>query len=298
MSLGGIASGSRVLSVPVCFFHECEGLTVTVELRSGEVYRGRASNTEDNFNLHMDHVTVTPARGGGGARTLDKVFVRGSNIIYLIFPDVLERSPIFQRVRNAAEGKVVAKGLGLSRQLAMQKKCACGWSGPLAGPPCATPHSIFSHSHRTLSLLRAPAAQQQAEAQGRGGPGGPPGFGPPPGHGPPPPGFGGPPPPHMPPYMGGMPPPGMMGAGPPHVFFPPPPQQQPQQQQQQQQQGFPPGFPPPGFPPGFPPPPGAGFPPPGFPPPGFPPQLPPPGAQAAAAGRGGVATMPAWMAKQ
>ena len=122
--MGGIASGKKVLSVPVCFFHECEGLTVTVEVKSGHVYRGRASNTDDNFNLHLDNVTVTPCRGGA-ARTLDKVFLRGSTIVFVIFPDILERSPLFQRVRNAAEGRIVAKGLGVGRQQAMRAKCAC-----------------------------------------------------------------------------------------------------------------------------------------------------------------------------
>ncbi len=124
MSLSGVTTGRGVLTIPMQFFHECEGLTISVELKSGDIYRGRASNTEDNFNVHLDTVTITPARGGP-VRTVEKIFIRGSNVVFIVFPDILVHSPLFKRVRNAAEGKIVAKGLGVGRLMAMQAKSAC-----------------------------------------------------------------------------------------------------------------------------------------------------------------------------
>ena len=276
MSLKGIKAGTGVLTIPICFFHECEGLTVTVETRGGDVYRGRASHTEDNFNMHMDSVTITPARGGGAPRTLDKVFIRGATIVLVIVPDILAKSPIFERVRNAAAGKVVAKGLGVGRLMAMQAKCASRARAParrvpapLAHLPAPTPCPRFFAAERDSG---GPA--------GRGGPGGPP---PPPHFMPPP--FGMHPPPHFfPPGAPGGFPPGF--APPPPGFAPPPPV-------------FPPGFAPPGFPP-------PGFPPPGFaPPPGMPPQPPqqqqqqqqqpfPGGPPPSVPGRGAINNLPAW----
>ena len=48
-------------------------------------------------------------------RVLEKAFVRGSAIVFIVFPDILARSPIFDRVRAAAAGKVFAAGLGRAR---------------------------------------------------------------------------------------------------------------------------------------------------------------------------------------
>ena len=106
-------SGKRGITVPQILFHEGEGLTVTIECIDGALYRGRASNTEDNFNVHLLDAVVT-ARDGS-ERTLDRVFIRGSAIVFIIFPDVLQRAPVFDRVRAVAAGRTVATGLGKLR---------------------------------------------------------------------------------------------------------------------------------------------------------------------------------------
>ena len=100
-------------------------MTVTVETKSGDLYRGRASNTEDNFNLYLDKATITSK--DGKVRTLDRVFLRGSTIVLVIFPGILARSPIFDRMRELAKGRVTAKGLGVGRLNAIQAKCAYSW---------------------------------------------------------------------------------------------------------------------------------------------------------------------------
>jgi small nuclear ribonucleoprotein D3 len=119
---GNINTGKGWLTVPVIFFHEGEGLTISVETRDGTLYRGRAERTEDNFSVSLSAVTVTSPQGV--VSTLQRVYIRGSRIVFVVFPDVLKESPIFARVRRASEGKVVAGGLGAARQMAIQNKRA------------------------------------------------------------------------------------------------------------------------------------------------------------------------------
>lgn len=47
------------IGVPVKLLHESEGHVVTVELKTGEVYRGKLEQAEDNMNLIMTTLMVT-----------------------------------------------------------------------------------------------------------------------------------------------------------------------------------------------------------------------------------------------
>jgi small nuclear ribonucleoprotein D3 len=119
---GNITTGKGWLTVPVLFFHEAEGLTISVEVKDGTLYRGRAERTEDNFSVSLSDATATSPTGE--VTTLQRVYIRGNRIVFVVFPDVLERAPIFDRVRRTSEGKVVAGGLGAARQMAIQNKRA------------------------------------------------------------------------------------------------------------------------------------------------------------------------------
>lgn len=61
---------------------------------SGEVYRGKLNEAEDNMNCQMSDVTVTLR--DGRTQTLDAVFIRGSQIRFLILPDMLKNAPMFK----------------------------------------------------------------------------------------------------------------------------------------------------------------------------------------------------------
>ena len=61
---------------------------------SGEVYRGKLNEAEDNMNCQMSDVTVTLR--DGRTHTLDNVFIRGSQIRFLILPDMLKNAPMFK----------------------------------------------------------------------------------------------------------------------------------------------------------------------------------------------------------
>lgn len=50
---------SRSLGIPVKLLHEAAGHIVTVEMKSGELYRGSLIECEDNWNCQLDSITYT-----------------------------------------------------------------------------------------------------------------------------------------------------------------------------------------------------------------------------------------------
>uniref|UniRef100_H3B5S8 Small nuclear ribonucleoprotein Sm D3 n=1 Tax=Latimeria chalumnae TaxID=7897 RepID=H3B5S8_LATCH len=47
------------IGVPIKVLHEAEGHVVTCETNTGEVYRGKLIEAEDNMNCQMSNITVT-----------------------------------------------------------------------------------------------------------------------------------------------------------------------------------------------------------------------------------------------
>lgn len=84
------------VGVPIKILHEAEGHTVTLETKTGEVYRGRLDEAEDNMNCQLSDVTRT-ARDGQKT-PLAACFIRGSQVRFLIMPDILKNAPVFKRV--------------------------------------------------------------------------------------------------------------------------------------------------------------------------------------------------------
>ncbi|KAL3747857.1 hypothetical protein ACJRO7_016639 [Eucalyptus globulus] len=50
---------SRSLGIPVKLLHEASGHIVTIELKSGELYRGSMLECEDNWNCQLESITYT-----------------------------------------------------------------------------------------------------------------------------------------------------------------------------------------------------------------------------------------------
>ena len=48
---------SRSLGIPVKLLHEASGHVVTVELKSGELYRRSMIECEDNWNCQLESIT-------------------------------------------------------------------------------------------------------------------------------------------------------------------------------------------------------------------------------------------------
>ncbi|CAN6466435.1 unnamed protein product [Victoria cruziana] len=69
---------SRSLGIPVKLLHEAAGHVVTVELKSGELYRGSMIECEDNWNCQLENITYTAK--DGRVSQLEHVFIRGSKV--------------------------------------------------------------------------------------------------------------------------------------------------------------------------------------------------------------------------
>eukprot|EP01083_Nonionella_stella_P115896 343992_1 len=84
--------------VPIRLLHEGEGHVVSLELKNGEIYRGVLKEAEDTMNCYLDNVTMT-ARDGRVSK-LEQVYIRGSQIKFIILPELLKRSPAFTKVQT------------------------------------------------------------------------------------------------------------------------------------------------------------------------------------------------------
>ncbi|ODN87434.1 small nuclear ribonucleoprotein D3 [Cryptococcus wingfieldii CBS 7118] len=80
------------LGVPVKLLHESLGHIITVELKTGEMYRGKLMEAEDTLNIALREITVT-ARDGRVSQ-LEQVYIRGSMIRFIIVPDLLAQAPM------------------------------------------------------------------------------------------------------------------------------------------------------------------------------------------------------------
>ncbi|KAL7080053.1 hypothetical protein ACQ4LE_000583 [Meloidogyne hapla] len=95
------------VGVPIKVLHEAEGHIITLETTIGEVYRGKLVEAEDNMNCQMSEVTVTLR--DGRTQTLENVFIRGSQIRFMILPDMLKNAPMFKNIGRAQRG---SQGMG------------------------------------------------------------------------------------------------------------------------------------------------------------------------------------------
>merc|ERR1712070_429802 len=90
-----MSTGAKSIGIPIKLLHEAEGHTITLETKTGEVYRGQLLESEDNMNCYIGNVTMT-ARDGRTSK-LEQVAIRGSQIRFLILPDMLKNAPMFKK---------------------------------------------------------------------------------------------------------------------------------------------------------------------------------------------------------
>jgi small nuclear ribonucleoprotein D3 len=83
-----------------CTSHS-QGHVVTLEITSGQVYRGKLIEAEDNMNVQLKDITVT-ARDGRVSH-LDQVYIRGSHVRFFIVPDMLRY--VFESARGEGRGR-------------------------------------------------------------------------------------------------------------------------------------------------------------------------------------------------
>lgn len=84
----------NVIGIPIKVLHEAKGLVVSLEMKTGQTYRGRLISVEDNMNLQLKDVTII-ARDGQ-VTSAETIFIRGSHIRFVVVPDNLRHAPLFK----------------------------------------------------------------------------------------------------------------------------------------------------------------------------------------------------------
>ncbi|KAH7384389.1 hypothetical protein DE146DRAFT_668491 [Phaeosphaeria sp. MPI-PUGE-AT-0046c] len=99
---------TSTIGVPIKLLNEAAGHIITLEITSGEVYRGKLLEAEDNMNVQLKDITVT-ARDGRVSH-LEQVYIRGSHVRYFIVPDMLRNAPMFKSRGTRGRGVGLARG--------------------------------------------------------------------------------------------------------------------------------------------------------------------------------------------
>ncbi|XP_016684304.1 small nuclear ribonucleoprotein SmD3a [Gossypium hirsutum] len=129
---------SRSLGIPVKLLHEGSGQVVTVELKSGELYRGSMIECEDNWNCQLDNITFTAKKS-----EVDIPF-KSMFAFSLAFASLFSSSPLHQI------GKSSSLGVGRGRAVAMRAKLLAE-----AQQPVEVLNHLFEGNFVLLSALRS-----------------------------------------------------------------------------------------------------------------------------------------------
>ncbi|GAA5988774.1 hypothetical protein JCM10908_006164 [Rhodotorula pacifica] len=98
------------LGVPVKLLHESLGHVISVELKTGQTYRGKLFEAEDSLSVSLTQCTVT--HRDGRVTQLDQVYIRGASIRFYVVPDMLSQAPMFKRAGAAG---MKGRGIGTAR---------------------------------------------------------------------------------------------------------------------------------------------------------------------------------------
>ena len=79
-------TGKRGVGIPTILLHDGEGTIVSIEMKTGETYRGLLDETEDNMNCVMKDAVRTDINGN--TTQVEQIYLRGSQILFIVFPDI------------------------------------------------------------------------------------------------------------------------------------------------------------------------------------------------------------------
>ncbi|KAA8568870.1 hypothetical protein EYC84_007849 [Monilinia fructicola] len=119
---------TSTIGIPIKLLNEAQGHVVTLEITTGQVYRGKLLEAEDNMNVQLKDITVT-ARDGRVSH-LDQVYIRGSHVRFFIVPDMLRNAPMFRSRNTRGRGVGLARGRAtVSRARASGRGAPRVWAG-------------------------------------------------------------------------------------------------------------------------------------------------------------------------
>ncbi|KAL3770987.1 hypothetical protein ACHAW5_000389 [Stephanodiscus triporus] len=91
--------GNNRVGIPIVLLHDAEGAVVTVETKRGELIRGLLFEAEDMMNLYMKKAVVLGPKPGS-KRIVEQIYVRGTEIVFIVLPEMLRHAPMFNRIKH------------------------------------------------------------------------------------------------------------------------------------------------------------------------------------------------------
>lgn len=106
--------GNNRVGIPIVLLHDAEGAVVEVETKRGELIRGLLFEAEDMMNLYIKKAVVLgPAPGA--KRKVEQVYIRGTEIVFVVLPEMLRHAPMFQRIKHwRKHGGAPPEGVGVA----------------------------------------------------------------------------------------------------------------------------------------------------------------------------------------
>uniref|UniRef100_A0A7S4VE27 Small nuclear ribonucleoprotein Sm D3 n=1 Tax=Ditylum brightwellii TaxID=49249 RepID=A0A7S4VE27_9STRA len=124
--------GNNRVGIPIVLLHDAEGSVVSVETKNGELIRGLLFEAEDMMNLYLKKAVVLNPQGV--KRSVDQVYVRGSEIVFISLPDMLRHAPMFQRIKHwRKHGGAPPEGAAVGQAAAILRKATERRKGGFAG---------------------------------------------------------------------------------------------------------------------------------------------------------------------
>ena len=87
--------GNNRVGIPIVVLHDAEGSVVEVETKKGELIRGLLFEAEDQMNLYIKNAVIRNTNGE--KRKISQVYVRGTEIVFIVLPEMLKHAPMFKR---------------------------------------------------------------------------------------------------------------------------------------------------------------------------------------------------------
>merc|ERR1712014_518273 len=106
--LESLLNMTSTIGIPIKLLNEATGHQVTVEIDSGQTYRGKLVEAEDNMNCQLENINVT--QRDGRVTHLDRVYIRGSHVRLFVVPDMLRNAPMFRSRGTRGRGVGLARG--------------------------------------------------------------------------------------------------------------------------------------------------------------------------------------------
>ena len=88
--------GNNRVGIPIVLLHDAEGSVISVETKKGEIIRGLLFEAEDMMNLYVKKAVITGPKPGA-KRKVDQVYIRGTEITFIVLPEMLQHAPMFSK---------------------------------------------------------------------------------------------------------------------------------------------------------------------------------------------------------